>query len=322
MRYFNKKYILGFVLIVLILLIQFLANKQTNFTGTGNSMSNIKEYGIVAESNKYIVVSNFLDDFKLYYINKNTGEIKSIYGTKQNTASYLNVVDDMIYYNAKGNIHRYNIKTGRNELISAKNTYGTIIVENYIYTIKPNEDGSPELYQMNLDGKNKNVVLKDFNEICIYNNKIYFSNTKDNYSLYSCDLNGDNIKKISDMSIAQISINNDKIFVTDIREKGLYVMNIDGTNKHKLCDDTIQSINVTGDKVLFSNGSKLCLTDLNFSKVEVLAEGVITNINVIGNKILYRRPVTDKFGSNGLYVMDINERVELNASIDNILVKR
>lgn len=305
-----------FIGLFILIILQFFFKKESNFLGEGNWMDNIRQYANIAENKKYIVFCNNISDTGLYYINKETMEQKKI--NYSDRISFLNIVNEIIYYNVGGDIHKYTIKTGKDIVISKKNSYNTIVVNDYIYTIKPDDNGHSKLYKMDLNGKRKKVIIENFNEFYIYKDIIYYSNIEDNYNLYSCDLNGLNTKKISDTSVAQISIHNDEIFYLDFNERILYKMDLRGENKFKLCNYKIQSINITDEKILFISDSKLYLANLNFTNVEILSEGVISNINVINNLILYRRPVNDKFGNEGIYIMDINKKVELEASLKNL----
>lgn len=307
-----------FIVLIVFILLKFSFKQEINFHGEGNSIDNIRQYAGIAENEKYVVFCEDMNQTGLYYINKSTMECNKINGNNSNMIYYLNIVDDKIYYNVGGSIHKYDIKTGMDIVISNIDTYNTIVVDNYIYTIKPSNNGNSKLYKMDLNGKSKKVIVENFNDFYIYKGIIYFSNIQDNYNLYCCDLNGLNVKKISNTSFNQISIYNNKIFVVDLNECVLYKMDLNGENKHRLCDYKIQCINITDEKILFSANDKLYLANLDFTKVEVLSEGIFSNINVVNDIILYRRPVTDKFGDEGVYIMDINKKVELESSLKNL----
>lgn len=305
-------------IVFIILLLQFSPKLKSDFYGEGNSMDNIREYANIAESEKYIAFCRNIDQPGLCYINKSTLEYKKINNIDSYRIYHINIVDESIYYNVGGDIHKYNIETEKDTVISKKDTFNTIIVDNYIYTVKPDDNGNSKLYKMDLNGKSKKVIIRNLENFYIYKDIIYFTSNKDKYSLYCSDLNGSNVKKISDMSVAQISIHNDKIFAIDVNDRMLYSMDLNGNNRHRLGDYKIQHINITDDKIVFNSVDKLYLANMDLTKVDVLSEGVFCDINVVGDVILYRKPVASEFGNEVVYIMNINNKAELKFSLDNL----
>lgn len=195
--------------------------------------------------NKYDVSSGKTLGF--YRSNKDGSHEQPI---MQKEIYYSYVVGDYLYYQDdidNERIHRFNLKTKIDEVVTSGISYGFIIDGEYAYYVKndnsvADDDFSGTLVRINLK-TNTETTIRDgvfTGGINITDSLIYFVNTNDSNRIYCINKDGTGEKKISnDTDIRYLTMVGNKLLYSDYNEsKGyidaIYMCNQDGSNKVKI----------------------------------------------------------------------------------------
>ena len=195
--------------------------------------------------NKYDVSSGKTLGF--YRSNKDGSHEQPI---MQKEISYSYVVGDYLYYQDdidNERIHRFNLKTKIDEVVTSGISYGFIIDGEYAYYVKndnsvADDDFSGTLVKINLK-TNTETTIRDgvfTGGINVTDSQIYFVNTNDNNRIYCINKDGTGEKKISnDTDVRYLTMVDNKLLYSDYNEsKGyidtIYMCNQDGSNKVKI----------------------------------------------------------------------------------------
>ena len=115
---------------------------------------------------------------------------------------------------------------------------------------------SGNLFSMDIDGENQKLLKKNVQTFSTDNSKIYYLSNKKLYSL-------DDDALMSDISMNVINIYNGAIYFSNADDGGkLYSMNLDGTQIKKLSDFCAEKICVTPHKIAIKTESGQIILDL------------------------------------------------------------
>ena len=163
---------------------------------------------------------------------------------------YSYVVGDYLYYQDdidNERIHRFNLKTKIDEVVTSGISYGFIIDGEYAYYVKndnsvADDDFSGTLVKIDLITKTETTIRNGVftGGMNVTDSYIYFVNTNDSGSIYRIKKDGTNEKKISnDTDVRFLTIVGNKLLYSDYNDsKGyidaIYMCNHDGSNKVKI----------------------------------------------------------------------------------------
>lgn len=201
-----KKIIIFFTIISQLLLLSSCAllsaynNERLELTNLmsdniGNTIGNLRNLGFMTNDNYYIYYMTFISSE--IFLNRRSiinGESQVI---DNGLFLYLNAVDGFIYYvNPIDNqIYRMDINGEQNERLSDIRVNDSLFVfNNTIYFLGIFEERPRSLYAMNIDGSNVRILSDNtIISIYFYNNKIYYTTLIDGQTLlYKMGLNGEN----------------------------------------------------------------------------------------------------------------------------------
>ncbi len=158
--------------------------------GMGNSSSNILNGGFIIRDSEYI-----------YYINRENGSGK-IYRNKingaedrllsSNTAEYLNVYGEYIYYVSNGSIYRIRKDGSEETLIREASASYMTVCNDFIYYFDKSKLG---IYKVKIDGTSYSSVVSGGkwrldSQFVISGEWIYYTNYEDKSSIYKIKIDG------------------------------------------------------------------------------------------------------------------------------------
>lgn len=161
---------------------------------------------------------------------------------------------------------------------------------------------------------NTSKVVYNCGNCAIQGEKIYYTNSYDNGTLYSMNTDGSDNRKLNNDWTPWFYVSGDRIYYQNgIDGMKIYVMNTDGSGRQKLNDDDSGNINIIGDRIYYSNtddGFTLYSMNLDGSDRKKLNGDIPLYMNVVGDRIYYSGELS---GSKGIYSVktDGTDRIKL-----------
>lgn len=270
----------------------------------GNTNGNIKEGGYVVEDNTYTYYINTDDNDRLYKVKKDGTENVKL----TDCYSYeLNMIGNYIYFTegTPGYINRIKRDGSRCKRLIYDKVDSLIVTDKYMFFRKTNETlGESVLYRTDLNGNQRKKLSASVLTFSVLGNQIYYSDCKDDGALYSMDLNGKNIVKISDDYAKCINPYNEWIYYNAFNEDGkLYKIKVDGSEKTLVSSFECWNVNIYNDKIYYRNQSdkgNLYVMELDGTNNIKLAERNIARINITDDYIIFNRITSNQ----GYYKLD------------------
>lgn len=178
---------------------------------------------------------------KLFYLKKD-GEIYKICSANMdgsdetilspNIASFMNVVDERIYYIAgddEGRIHQMNLDGTNDNTISSFGTVEEIVVEeDIIYYVSGSASGY-QLWCITTDGKDDHKIYgSECHNINVQDDIIYFRNQKDG-QLCSIRDDGTDLRNLTECQCTSINLTRDWVYYFNVDDMNYYRIRKDGT---------------------------------------------------------------------------------------------
>ncbi len=220
----------------------------------GNTSGNLANNGMAAFSNGWIYYANYDDDEKLY---KSGSEGRDFVKLSDDKVSYINVVDEWVYYVSGENSNIYKIRTDGTErsLVCDDEISQMTVVGDWIYYSNMSDEFF--LYKIKTDGTEKTRLISDFSSgINVVGDVIYYSD----YNVHNiCKIGTDGSNKtIINASDAcfMINVEKDWIYYRNNNDNGkLYKIKTDGSERTCLNQDNSSSVNVVGEWIYYRNNS-------------------------------------------------------------------
>lgn len=135
---------------------------------------------------------------------------------------------------------------------------------------------------------NPNMYSSPFLAIAEYDNRLYFQNFKDGRKLYSMDLDGSNITKISNDSISNFIIYNNDIYCIDSDDGKIDVLKTDGTHKKVLKNTNAdRNIAVFGDWIFYASDDGIYRIKSDGSHKEKISDIIAHTLCVYGENVYF-----------------------------------
>jgi len=288
----------------------------------GNMVNNINNYGGVAENEEYIFyVKNHL---QLCRSDQNFGnEIYLINKPSGSGMSYLNVMDDWIFYSSGKTFNRMKIDGSKNETIYSLGYLMDIhVMDNWIYFISFRDNS--KIYKMDVNGQNLQK-LSDFavKDISIYENRIYYSYEKNEKSyLESMDLKGEDKKVVANFLSYNLIKDKDILYFIDNKDFNIYKFNsIQDKEPKKLFEGKISKFTLVDNWIYFSEhsedvgypGKGLYKIDVNGNnKQKINNDNNIEYLNNIGDWILFSSSKGNEYPKLQRMNIKDNKVIEMN----------
>ena len=205
----------------------------------GNTINNVNNYGLVAETNDHYY---YVKGMQIFQSDKNFNNEKLVSGEPINPGrDTINVVENWVFYRQSNRINRLDVMDGSIETIFRGYSYHMQVLGNWIYFINLDDNYKP--YKMDVNGQNKEVILdKEVIYMVIYVDKVYYSyQEKGQGFLESMNLDGSGKELIANVKARQMVIDNEYIYYLDFDK--------DELSRLKLEDGSIESLS---DKRIFN----------------------------------------------------------------------
>lgn len=203
---------------------------------SGNSVGNVKNYGIVTETDDYIYFAN---DYKIYKTDKELkNEVVLTDIPVSSGKDTLNVVEDWIFYRTAEKINRVKTDGTGYEILFRGYSLHPQILGNWIYFISVS-DGS-KICKIDVNGQSKQFLTDKYVEdMAIYNEKIYYSyKDKEDEFLEVMNIDGTNNQFLSNIITNNMIVDEKYIYYLD-EEEILYQMNLEDKTKKTLSNEQI-----------------------------------------------------------------------------------
>ena len=275
----------------------------------GNSDANIHQGGFIAENEKFIYYSNMNDDQRIYKVQKGSQETTKI--TKHKSYE-INLVGNYIYYiyGSPGYIYRIKNDGTEEEKLTTKRCLNLLVNKDFmLYKEYGGKNG--DLYIHDIKSNKRKMLKENIVEFSVNGNYIYFSEGV-NCNLYKMDFYGNNLMKICDDYVSEITIFENYIYYTNFNQDDkLYRINQDGTNKTLISENACWNINIYKGYIYYRNQSdkgNIYKMKLDGSDNHKIIEGNCAKIHVIDDFMIFYR-ITE---GSGYYKADLDgENVQL-----------
>ena len=197
-----------------------------------------------------------------------------------NTAYYLNVVGDYIYFVAKyenNAICRIKKDGTEFEKIYTSYCHELTYYDGWLYFCSDMGTDDYFICRMKPDGSNFTVLANCLEwYMNIYEDKIFFCNCYDGNSIYSMNTDGSDYKLVYKGDCYDLCIVDSKLyFSADGDLRWLYSINTDGTNEVLISDSYTRCTNYQNNKLYFINSEEMiCNCDLNGKNKYILYDDI------------------------------------------------
>ncbi|MEN2775002.1 DUF5050 domain-containing protein [Acetivibrio clariflavus] len=153
-------------------------------------------------------------------------------------------------------------------------------------------------------GLNSDMYHSPFLAIAESNNRLFYQNFKDEGKLYSMDLNGNSISKLSNDSILNFTIYDDSVYYINSTDGKIVVLKTNGSDKRVL-ENTNANWNIIGfkDWIFYTSNDGIYRVKNDGSKLEKISDILAHTLTVYGDNIYFSSNYENQ---EGLYKADLN----------------
>ena len=209
-------------------------------------------------------------NYDLGILNLETGELSKV---KNGGGNHYVVMGDLVFQSNIMGLNRVNLSTG--EILNLSNDFALNLNYDgqWLYYVNDKEDKL--IYKIRPDGSERTQIsdLDNVSIMILYKGKLYFNRYWNSHELYSMETDGSNLNMLDDQWIDFFIIENDMIYAMQEDDPGLYKYNLDGSGKAKLTDQYGSFMNVCQGYLFYPNDLdgnnmyKMNLSDYSTEKV-------------------------------------------------------
>lgn len=266
----------------------------------GNTTGNLINLGMAAQHGNEIYYSDMdLDTFawSVYKVGTEGEPVEIV--NDNDSALYLNVTDDWLYYRGDG-YYIYKIRTDGSDRrrIGNDQVEGISVVDGWIYYSLYSLGG---IYKIRTDGTERTEIIKGrVASINVVGDWVYYISGENERGASSIDkirTDGDNATEvISEDLIVQINVDGDWIYylLFDMEDDlfSIHKIRTDGSRKTRVVVDVRpnaigNTLNVDGDWVYFAEKRGIFKVRTDGNELIKISEDQPYMLNVVGNRIFY-----------------------------------
>ncbi len=286
----------------------------------GNTTGNLYNDGLFCEYKGYVYFANPQDEYSLYRMKSDGTEVEKLH---DNTVSYIQVVNDYIYYARRNEVDRntifrnmmygiYRLEIGDTSPEQLYNGIleNMVICGNYIYFSAYDDINLTQLKCIKVDGEGlKTISDLDYRPIAVVGETYYFPNVEDNGNLMYIDAGSDEINKSSDGNFYMPIFTDGFLFYIDLDNDMKLTRVSLKTNEFKVLDEG-RCINFNVDEnnnlVYYQLENEeehmLCRISMSGKDKQIIAEGNFANIHITEKYTYYYKIISAN--SKELYRVD------------------
>lgn len=266
---------------------------QSTSNISGNSIGNINNGGLVAQSGDWIYYADINDGFHLYKMRLD-GTGKCLLNSC--STSYINAVGDWLYYiesGANADFTLYKMRTDGSEKhqLSDMLVVYLYVTGDWIYYI----NGDWEIYKMRTDGSERYQLLKNdkkvyLSNLCVINDWIFF-NSDD--GLFKVRADGSDLIRLSDSNLTICDYEENWIYTrftmgTD-KDYRIQRIGMDGSGLTAVIEDEARSLNVSDGWIYYVdiNGQLYKVRTDGSQRTKICDDDEIDGVHVLGDWIYY-----------------------------------
>lgn len=212
---------------------------HTRIAQRGNTPSNIINSGIIAKQGEW-----------LYYCEGSKEKLSKVKLDKssktqlsEDSASFINVVGDWIYYrniSDFGKLYKIDINGNNRSVVSEDSVSYVTVIDNWIYY--RNDSDGKKIYKVREDGKKRSKISEDaVDELAVVGEYAYYRNESEGYKLYRIKLNGKDRQQLTEDMARNINVIEDYIYYrNDSKEYKLYEIKTDGSDRKRISEYSVE----------------------------------------------------------------------------------
>ncbi len=274
----------------------------------GNLAGNLYNDGFFCEHNGTVYFSNPNDNYYLYSMTTDGGNVKKLYS---DIASYINADDNYVYYvrnnlgvesdysflrfNANS-LCRLNLKTNDVTVLDPDPSIYASLIGNYVYYIHYDTEKGSTFNRVKIDGTEKETLNQNPYFTCSTNGQyLYYNGLEEDHNIYQLDTSTGVSQTIYQGNCWMPIVNNSKAYFMDCDNNFvLCSLGLSDATPTVLSDQRIECFNIYGDYIYFqTNGTKenpaaLCRMNTDGSNLQVIREGNYSNIHITSRYVYFR----------------------------------
>jgi hypothetical protein len=264
----------------------------------GSTSGNLNNAGLFVQQGDTIYYSNVMGD---YHLMKMKADGTGVTDLSEDTAVYINLSGDWIYYLGTNEFFIYKIKTDGSSKTKLGTTHvsymgGMVVQDDMIYFV--NADDDDKLYSMKTDGTepkklSDTKILKHTvdGEWIYYTTYLVDEDTYDSsYTIGKIKTDGTGeTELVKDGGFNLVLHEGWLYYSSSEHEHRLYRIKTNGKENTKLSNYMISSVNIAGDKLVYStqDDHRLKVSGLDGSDVKNLIEEKAGVVLVVGDWIYF-----------------------------------
>lgn len=268
----------------------------------GNTPGNLLNGGSVVQSGDWIFYYNKYRMGSLYKVRTDGTDNQEV---MVDSARFLNVMDDWIYYTSYDE-HIYRMRPSGKDVqeISTFRVAQLNVVDDWMFFTKSTIgsrvglSSDVEIWKMKVDGSElQRVCNKPAKSMVVRDEWIYFNSfesKEEDRAFYRVDWDGNNLQRLGEYAFPY-QLTEEWIFYLDNQTKTLHKMTLDGTAVQKVNDDCAYYMNAYQDWIYYTaidaneTNRQIYRIRMDGSEKKQISEMQCMIISITDNLILYQR---------------------------------
>lgn len=265
--------------------------------------ANIQNGGYAVSYHDGVLYADPEDHDALYYCQKD-GTTEKIAGKRYYYE--MNVCGDTLYYvsGEPGNVWRLSLNTKDEKKLIGQKVGNLLVYPNKLFYRLSEEDDWGKLFCADLNGKQKKLLAENVRDFCLYEDRIYYSDFREN-TICSMKTDGTEAKILQSADASGLFVENDCLVYADKNRGGnLFTYDLLTEKETCICEDTCWNINGNKERIFYRNqsdGGSLYSVRFDGTEKQCLIHANIYDIVVLENELFYRDVV--QYGSIFSYVL-------------------
>ncbi len=167
-----------------------------------------------------------------------------------------------------------------------------VVYNDHIYFCRYSAYDDEPLVRMDLNGRNKQVLVQKVGSYCIINDRVYYNDLKTEPKLCSMKTDGTDVKIIKQAYATDLMPMGNKLFYSDYyREDKMFIYDLDTDTEICICEDRCWGINANENWIFYTNKSdngNLYKIRPDGSDRQKILDVEVSYIHVIGNRLFYK----------------------------------